>query len=41
MLTVCSQLFSDSWIMIALILGVGIALAVFESLTQSSAADDE
>jgi len=40
MLSVCGQLFTDCWPILALLVGVGIALAIYESLTHSSA-DDE
>jgi len=41
MLTVCGQLFSDYWIIIALLIGVGIAMGIFETLTKSEAMDDD
>ena len=35
MLTTCGQLFSDCWVFIAFILGTGIALAIYESVTHT------
>jgi len=41
MLVVCGQLFSDCWPIIALLLGIGIAIAIYEVVTKSSVDDQE
>jgi hypothetical protein len=41
MLTVCGQLFTDSWPFLAVLAGVGIGLAIYEGLTHSGSIDED
>jgi hypothetical protein len=41
MLAICGQLFSDCWGVIAFILGIGVALAIYEAVTKTKTEDDE